>query len=287
MHNHPFVLELVVNMKRRWPVFLGFLLIAALTAAQAQFGYMTNAGGTSVTITNYTGTGGAVVIPSAINGLPVTAIGQQAFYDNTSMTSVVIGTNVASIGFYAFEGCASLASVSMPSSVTNIQTPAFGFCGSLTAITVNPNNPAFSSVAGVLFDKGQTTLIQCPGAITGSYTIPNTVTSIASYAFNACALLTSVTVGNSVTNIGADAFYFCPSLTSVTIPASAASIGGSAFGNCTSLRTVFFQGNAPSLGASVFLYDSSLTAYYLPWTTGWGATFGGIPTAFRGQVLHQ
>ena len=67
----------------------------------------------------------------------------------------------------------------------------------------------YSSVNGVLFDKSQTTLIQFPGGIGGSYTIPASVTSIGDYAFDDCTGLTSVTIPSSVTSIGELAFSCC------------------------------------------------------------------------------
>ena len=85
---------------------------------------------------------------------------------------------------------------------------------------MTPGNPAYSSVAGVLFNQNQTTLIQYLGVIAGPYTIPKSVTSIGDSAFYGCSSLTSVTIGTNVTSIGADAFSGCTSLTSVTIPNS-------------------------------------------------------------------
>ena len=66
-----------------------------------------------------------------------------------------------------------------------------------------------------------------------SVTIPNSVTSIGSYAFDGCSGLTSVTIGNSVTSIGNSAFSGCSGLTSITIPNSVKSIGSSAFSGCS------------------------------------------------------
>ena len=79
-------------------------------------------------------------------------------------------------------------------------------CPLLGAITVDASNPAYSSVAGVLFNKSQTTLLRCPEGKSGSYTIPNGVTSIGGYAFSRCSGLTSVTLPTSVTSIGDRAF---------------------------------------------------------------------------------
>ena len=72
---------------------LPLLLLLALPAVvQAQFNYgtITTINGTMITVTKYTGTGGAVTIPETINGLPVTRIGYMTFYDCTNLTSVTI-----------------------------------------------------------------------------------------------------------------------------------------------------------------------------------------------------
>src|ERR1700690_1141894 len=88
------------------------LLLALPAAVQAQFIYTTNNG--TITITGYTGPGGAVAIPDTISGLPVTSIGANAFYQTFSMTSVTIGTNVTTIGDNAFFQCTSLTSATIP-----------------------------------------------------------------------------------------------------------------------------------------------------------------------------
>jgi hypothetical protein len=167
----------------------------------------------------------------------------------------MIGNSVISIEYDAFSHCTSLTNVTIGNSVTSIGDWAFDFCTSLTAITVDTNNPTYSSLAGVLFNKSQTTLIAYPGDYAGSYTVPNRVTSFGVGVFADCTSLTNVTIGNSVTNIG-----------------------GYAFLQCSSLTSVYFQGNAPSLGSAVFYGDNNATVYYLPGTTNWGTTFGGRPT---------
>jgi hypothetical protein len=329
--------------------------------------------GGGVTITGYTGPGGAVTIPSTINGLPVGTIGTSAFEGNTSLTSVTIpdsvtyisdrafygctgltgvafippskvliigdyafagcenltnvtipdsvgrigvdafcactslnsvtvGVSVRTIGAGAFGGCTSLATITIPASVASIGEGAFAGCSSLAAIEVDPGNSAYASVAGVLFSKDQTTLIQYPAGNGGtsyvipdgvtdlgemafqyctdliSVTIPRSVTAIPVDAFAACTSLASVTIPDSVTGIGNGAFIGCTALTSIVIPKSVTSIGGDAFFFCTSLKAINFQGNAPSADSTVFTGDSNLDAvYYLPGTTGWGATFAGVP----------
>ena len=222
-----------------------------------------------VTITDCsTSATGEMIIPSEIEGYPVTRIGYRAFLDCSSLTSVTIPNSVTSIGDSAFWYCDSLTSVTIPNSVTSIGDSAFWYCDSLTSVTipnsvteigynafnkcynlteivVSSGNPAYSNDAsGVLFNKEKTMLIQYPdGKKETSYVIPNSVTSIGYYVFSDCDSLTSVTIPNSVTRIGSDAFYGCDSLTSVTIPNSVTEIEYNAFRDCPSLTLYGYSGS--------------------------------------------
>ena len=221
-----------------------------------------------------------VTIPST-----VTNIGEYVFFGCSLLASITVPDNITRIEYEAFFDCYSLANVTIGKSVASIEYEAFLGCSSLTAITVDPQNFAYSSVAGVLFNKNQTTIIQYPAAKAGDYTITNSVTSIGDAAFRGCALLTSVTIGDGVTHIGNDVFDSCYRLTSVTIGKNVTSIGDFAFIFCGSPMGIYFKGNVPSVGRQLFADDHQVTVYYLPGTTGWGTTFCGWPAMpWRPQV---
>ena len=233
-------------------------------------------------ITDYTGSATALVIPSQLDGYTVTSIGDSAFYNCDSLTSITLPDSVANIGAYAFYGCNSLTSVTIPDSVTSIGYKTFYACSFesitipnsvtsigdgafwnslLTGITVESGNPNYSSENGVLFNKDKTDLLQYPvGKTDMEYTIPPSVTSIGDFAFNNCNSLTSITIPDSVTSIGDDAFSFCTSLENITIPDGVMSIGNSAFESCDSLANITIPDSVTSIGDYAFWYCDSLTS---------------------------
>ena len=193
----------------------------------------------------------------------VTSIDGGAFYNCKSLTSVTIPDSVTSIGDGAFAYCTSLTSVAIPDSVTSIGDGAFASCTSLTGIWAAEGSSHYASDAfGVLFNKDKTTLVQCPGAFSGSYAIPDSMTSIDWRAFAGCTSLTSVTIPSSVTSIGGATFSDCSSLTSVTIPSGVTSIRDYTFNGCTSLTSVTIPDSVTSIDWCAFAGCTSLTDVY-------------------------
>ena len=177
--------------------------------------------------------------------------------------SYIIPSSVTSVEDEAFYGCFALTSISIPSSVTSIiGRRSFSNCSGL--IIVDANNPNYSSIDGVLFNKSKTILINCPTSKTGSYTIPSSVTSIGEGAFVYCLYLTSITIPSSVTSIGDNTFYYCIGLTSINLPSSMTSIGEEAFWRCQALTSINLPSSLTSIGDQAFEDCSSLTSITIP-----------------------
>ena len=254
--------------KRIFSFVLAVLMIASLLPATALAANIVDSGTCGANGSNLTWTldSKGVLTISGRGGMRDYGASDAPWYDSRSrVKSAVIAEGVTSIGDSAFCNCTSLTSVTIPNSVTSIGDGAFASCTSLTGIRVTEGNSHYSSDAsGVLFNKDKTTLVQCPGAFSGSYAIPDSVTSIGKFAFEGCTSLTSVTIPNSVTSIGSDAFQGCTSLTSVTIPDSVTSIGGWAFYYCTSLTSVTIPDGVTSIGGWAFYNCTSLTSVTIP-----------------------
>ncbi len=273
-------------MAKKLPLLLLLLLTALPAVAPAQPIYTTNSDG-SLNVSGYSGSAGTVVIPNTTNGLAVTSIGDAAFFEDTSLTNVTIGTNVVSIEGQAFS-YSGLVAVSLAASVTNLAFDALFDCDSLAAITVNTNNPVYSSMAGVLFDKSQTTLIQYPsGSASSSYAMPNSVTNIGMEAFDGSANLVSVTIGTNVTDIGGAAFEYCPALASVTIPNSVTQIEGGAFAECYSLTNLAIGASVTNIESQAFLDCSSLLAISVATNNPAFSSVGGVLFNSNQTALYQ
>jgi hypothetical protein len=215
-----------------------------------------------------------VAIPWAIGGVPVTAIGANAFA-MSGIVSLIAPQTVTSIGNSAFAGCGSLTSVTIPQA-TSIGGHAFSFCYSLTSASL----PQATSIGDYAFGGcGSLTAVTIPQA-----------TSIGDYAFYSCGSLASVSLPQA-TSIGDYAFDSCTSLTSVTIP-QVTSIGYGAFNNCGLLTTVHMGRNAPAEATDVFTGITTPPKVYVtnPQATGWGDTWNGAPVVrppLYADAIHQ
>lgn len=136
-------------------------------------------------------------------------------YPAQKQGSYSIPATVTEIAAGAFLQCPKVTELLIPNSVKTIGGMAFDGCQSLEAITVASDNYNYSSIDGVLFNKGKTLLIRCPIKRQGNYSIPMSVTNIESGSFSDCHGITNLIIPNLVTNIGGNAFYGCKSLSTI------------------------------------------------------------------------
>ena len=204
-----------------------------------------------------------IVIPSSINGVSVTTIGNCAFEVN-DLTSVVIPDSVTTIGYDAFEDN-NLTSVMIGNSVTTIGNWAFRN-NNLTSVVIPDSVTTIESYA---FSSNNLTSVVIGNSVTRigmdafayndltSVVIPNSMTTISDYAFR-YNKLTSVVIPDSVTTIGIDAFAY-NDLTSVVIPDSVTKIKSNAF-SYNKLSRVYIGTNSnltKTTGISQYAFSSS------------------------------
>lgn len=240
----------------------------------------------------YTSSDGKIVKPYRINSLPtivsntyvdgkgifkferdVTIIGDRAFKSCSTLTSMLIPNKVASIGAGAFSGCSSLTSVLIPNKVTsiggsafssctnlsdviigtsveNIGDLAFNYCGSLTSLYVEEGNTVYDSrnnCNAIIHTESNKLIRGCQNT-----TIPDSVTSIETYAFAGCTGSFLINIPNSVTSIGEYAFFECTGLRVVGIPSSVTTIGPYTFSNCTGLTYIQIKNGLSSIEERAF-----------------------------------
>lgn len=188
----------------------------------------------------------------------IKSIATSQFKNNTTITSfdeLQYFTGLTTINSNAFLGCSSLTSIAIPSSLTSTGNNVFNNCSSLAAVHISDLeawcNISYSNMNSNPLFWGYHHLY-LNGEEIKDLVIPNTVTTIKTFAFMGGSSFTSVTIPNSVTSIGNSAFYRCSGLTSITLPNNAVTFGSNVFTSCTSLTSVTIPPNVMSIGASMF-----------------------------------
>ena len=209
---------------------------------------------------------GAVDIPASVpdNGatLSVVEIAEEAFYQCTGLTGVTIPNSVTSIEGSAFAST-GLTTVTIPGGVTTIGTFVFDQCNELKRIEVAAESTTFTSVDGVLFSADKSTLVYCPNGRSGTYAVPDGVTTIGATAFAHCALLEGVSLPAGVTRIEASAFQDCNHLKAFTLPQGVEEIGDYAFGMCQKLTEILIPHSVTELGVRAFAGCMGLSKVFL------------------------
>ena len=263
-----------------------------------KYAYTVNAGGKTATITRLLGPVDSegnvdftnknpydINIPSALDDIPVTGIGNYAFHYLPALTNVTIPQGITSVGDYAFSdcdglisatieedvptgtnmfnGCDNLTTVKLPESLTTIADGSFAYCSALNHVTIPDNvtkigTSAFcvcNALSDITLGRGLTTIgdfafKNCDSLET--IQLPSNLEKIGDDAFCECDILKSITLQDSVTDIGEGAFSSCPELESITIPENVTTIKSGTFDYCYRLKSI-------TLPAGLTSFEDALT----------------------------
>ena len=173
-------------------------------------------------------------------------------HEDIKVTNIVFNGNITSIGNNAF--CfTSIKDITIPASVSEIYYSALKYIDTLEQIYVESGNTVFASDdSGVLFNKDKTSLITAPAKLSGTYTVPTSVTWIYDNAFSGCSGLKTINWPDSVNTIGQGAFSGCTSLEYVCIPSSVTRIDHYTFNSCVNLSGIRISENITSIGYLAF-----------------------------------
>jgi uncharacterized repeat protein (TIGR02543 family) len=302
---------------------------SAATKTDGKFNYEISGSNATITGLADKNTTGPLEIPDTINEggstYAVTSINGWAFDGCTALTGVTIPDSVTTIGGWAFSGCTGLAGkLTIPDSVMIIGRYAFDGCTCLTEFYVGIGNAAYSSKDGVLYDISQSVLIRCPCGKSGLFTVPNSVATICSWAFDGCTRLTAVTIPDNLFIIGKWAFSGCTSLTEfdvasgnaiysskdgviydisrsilicypcgktgqLTIPDNVTEIDYDAFGGCTGMEAInALPANAPEIKGDEISGIPSTVVLYTPNTLPGSTSYKVAPwTNFSRAVIFD
>ena len=210
-------------------------------------------------------------LPLAVLKFPASlqTIGESAFYQNQSLTSVEFAADGAdlTLGDYAFQECEKIESIIIPENVVGIGEGVFLDCKKLASVTVDENNQYFVTDDGVLFDKGYTRLLFYPAGKTGVFETPEQMTSIGAGVFKENEGLTGIKIGKNVTFIGKEAFKDCENFETVEFEEGGTEelvLEEGAFRWCDALKPFTLPNRVKALPAYFVCGNDSLTNFVIP-----------------------
>ena len=229
-----------------------------------KYAYTVNAGGKTATITRLLGPVDSegnvdftnknpydINIPSALDDIPVTGIGNYAFHYLPALTNVTIPQGITSVGDYAFSDCDGLISATIEEGVPT-GTNMFNGCDNLTTVKLPES---LTTIADGSFAN-------CSAL--NHVTIPDNVTKIGTSAFCVCNALSDITLGRGLTTIGDFAFKNCDSLETIQLPSNLEKIGDDAFCECDILKSITLQDSVTDIGEGAFSSCPELESITIP-----------------------
>ena len=214
-------------------------------------------------VISYSGSAADLTIPTG-----VTAIGDMAFYGNSTLTSVVIPKGVKAIEARAFLSCPNLASVVIPDGVESIGQNAFSDCAELVSVTIPDSvvalDTAFSDCGKLSYTEYENGkylgnhLIDAIDSSATSFTVKAGTITVAGSAFDYFSELTTVSLPDGLKGIGVCAFEYCEKLESIALPSTVKFIGQNAFERCSALISVNIPDGVEAIGRDTFNGCTSL-----------------------------
>lgn len=211
----------------------------------------------------------SILLPNSVE-----SIGYDAFAECTELKTVVLQNGVKEIGHYAFRDCPKLEGITFSDDLENIGADIFLNCTSLCEVfvpekakfnieqpfqgceckvTVHAKNPYYKVIDGDVYSAdGKTLVAHIPAPGEKSYTIPEGVEKIGSYAFSRCVNIAEITMPGGVTAIETSAFSGCQSLESIKIPEGVSEIGSTAFYGCEKLESAYIPASVKAIGFAAF-----------------------------------
>lgn len=205
-------------------------------------------GNGTITITDFdwSQNEGDVFIPNMIDGYTVTAIGDEAFMDESAKAVAVnIPNSVKSIGKFAFKDT-NIKEINIHNDLQMIGDGAFVGCPNCQ-FKLSPNHSKFAVIEGALYNKPQKELIAYYGN-TETFAIPEGILSIASYALYDNPTV-NILFPSTLKSIGDYALYDVYIMTPEggLLPDGLQSIGDYAFANAGFYSYNFNSHKSPSL----------------------------------------
>lgn len=205
---------------------------------------------------------GDVVIPKAIKGRTVKAIGKEAFRDTTGIKSITLPDTVISIEEGAFRGCKDLIAVIIPDSVSLIGDLAFSDCTNLLSVSL-PDS-ILEVGAGLFYGCEKLRAVKLP-----KYVKALKLYNDEKGFFENCTSLTSIVLPESLITLGEEAFYGCSALETIELSAKLETIGKSAFYNCSKLTDVTLTASITRIAQHAFTNTAMTSIRYAANEADW------------------
>lgn len=215
----------------------------------------------------------------------VTQISYNAFKNCTALTRVIIPDSVEKVGPGAFEGCTSLASVEIGTNVSSWGSGVFANCNSLATVSVDRNNEYLTYYNGAIYNGNMTMLYQVLPAREGdNYVMPDTVSGIDTYAFWNLQNTKNVMVSDKVASIPKQAMSSMGSVENVVLQNATTGIGEKAVANNANLKQVVIPASVVNIDRKAFSGSPNMKIYTSKSSAA--DTFGGknnIPVIYEAE----